>query len=402
MEIITSYEAKLTKQLNTTPIPEGVFRVSPQIKKSRIIEFFGDLYTYPPRFNIKWDSIDELHNDLFMSYNYRALEHSLPFMDILTSLSQDEKNVENGTYSTNAYIEGYMNKIVSTRFYRKQTKKIQESLQTIPIYVILNGQGNIVLANSTDQLETSPNNFNSLLYNFCGNFDHLAEKNSQLGLFFVSRDDAEQYLQEIAKSDTEGTKMFGLSIHCFGLDFAYRVMRDHHPEIDFRIIPELTEVQKLLTKETSNSNFIFENDQQQLRSRLRPIASIPILNKSEIINSIKKKINEIGFEKAAKQVSISSSAIDGGIIGLVNSTVLTKNISENLKNLKIGDISKPIINPNSILFLKIIDKKNNKAAIANKEEYKKELINTKKNQLLNLYSSSYLSKLKNNSSIEFR
>ena len=119
------------------------------------------------------------------------------------------------------------------------------------------------------------------------------------------------------------------------------------------------------------------------------------LNKSEIINSIKKKINEIGFEKAAKQVSISSSAIDGGIIGWVNSTVLTKNISENLKNLKIGDISKPIINPNSILFLKIIDKKNNKAAIANKEEYKKELINTKKNQLLNLYSSSYLSKLKN-------
>ena len=135
------------------------------------------------------------------------------------------------------------------------------------------------MANSTDQLETSPNNFNSLLYNFCGNFDHLAEKNSQLGLFFVSRDDAEQYLQEIAKSDPEGTKMFGLSIHCFGLDFAYRVMRDHHPEIDFRIIPELTEVQKLLTKETSNSNFIFENDQQQLRSRLRPIASIPILNK---------------------------------------------------------------------------------------------------------------------------
>ena len=126
------------------------------------------------------------------------------------------------------------------------------------------------------------------------------------------------------------------------------------------------------------------------------------LNKSEIINSIKKKINEIGFEKADKQVSISSSAIDGGIIGWVNSTVLTKNISENLKNLKIGDISKPIINPNSILFLKIIDKKNNKAAIANKEEYKKELINTKKNQLLNLYSSSYLSKLKNNSSIEFR
>jgi hypothetical protein len=278
MEIVTGYGAKLTKNISIENSPEGIFRVSPQTKKSKVIEFFYDIYTYPPRFNVKWDSIDELHNDLFMSYNYRTLEHSLPFMDLLTDFSQ-KNQIEENNHSTKAYLEGYVNKIVSTKFYGKQTKQLQESLRTVPIYVILNGQGNIVLANSTDQLTTNTKDIKGLLYNFCGNFDTLSEKNSQLGLFFLSKSDAELYLQEIAQSDVEGTKMFGLSIHCFGLDFAYRVMRDYHPEIDFRIIPELTEVQKLLTQEISNPGLIFEDDQQQLRSRLRPINLIPALGK---------------------------------------------------------------------------------------------------------------------------
>jgi hypothetical protein len=278
MEIVTSYGAKLTKNIIIENSPEGIFRVSPQTKKSKVIEFFDDIYTYPPRFNVKWDSIDELHNDLFMSYNYRTLEHSLPFMDLLTTFSQ-KNEIEGSNHSTNAYIEGYVNKIVSTKFYGKQTKQLQESLRAVPIYVILNGQGNIVLANSTDQLATNTKDLKSLLYNFCGNFDTLSEKNSQLGLFFLSKDDAELYLQEIAQSDIEGTKMFGLSIHCFGLDFAYRVMRDYHPEIDFRIIPELAEVQKLLTKGTGKSDVMFEDGQQQLRSRLRPVNLVPILGK---------------------------------------------------------------------------------------------------------------------------
>ena len=77
-------------------------------------------------------------------------------------------------------IESYVTKIVSTKFYVKKTKQLQESLRAVPIYVILNGQGNIVLANSTDQLATNTKDLKSLLYNFCGNFDTLSEKNSQL------------------------------------------------------------------------------------------------------------------------------------------------------------------------------------------------------------------------------
>ena len=109
-----------------------------------------------------------------------------------------------------------------------------------------------------DQLNVNTTNIKSNLYNFCGSFDPLAEKSSQLGLFFMSKEDAELYLNEIARFDPEGTKMLGLSIHCFGLDFAYRVMRDYHPKIDFRFVPDLNEIKKLLT--SNNSNIICGSD----------------------------------------------------------------------------------------------------------------------------------------------
>ena len=277
MEIITEYGANSIKNIGFEATHKSIFRIASPATKSKVIEFFDDIYTYPPKFNVKWDSIDELHTDLFMSYNYRTLEHSLPFMDILADFfkHEQESKISDPKYSSNSYIEGYVNKIVSTKFYSKQTKQIQNCLRTIPTYVILNGQGNIVLANSTDQLNVNTTNIKSNLYNFCGSFDPLAEKSSQLGLFFMSKEDAELYLNEIARFDPEGTKMLGLSIHCFGLDFAYRVMRDYHPKIDFRFVPDLNEIKKLLTN--NNSNIIFEDDQQQLRLRQRSINPLPIV-----------------------------------------------------------------------------------------------------------------------------
>ena len=39
--------------------------------------------------------------------------------------------------------------------------------------------------------------------------------------------------------------------NCFGLDFAYRLTREHHPDVDFRFIPNLEEIQTLLTPQTT-------------------------------------------------------------------------------------------------------------------------------------------------------
>ena len=268
-----------TESINYTTIPSGSFRISSSSSKtSKTIDFFEDLYSCPPKFRVKWNSIDELHEDVFMSYNYRLLTDSLPFLDVVKNffLNEEVGTVKRVQYSLASHVEGYRNKVGVTRFYTKHLKKLEETLKTVPVYVILNGQGEIVLANSTDSHNLDSPSFKESLYTFCGSFDPLADSTKQLGLFFMSRKDAEMYLTEIAKIDTEGTKMLGLSIHCFGLDFAYRVSSEYHPTIDFRFVPDLSEVQSLLTsKQIGGSNLIFENNQQQIRVRKNLFSMLP-------------------------------------------------------------------------------------------------------------------------------
>ena len=70
--------------------------------------------------------------------------------------------------------------------------------------------------------------------------------------------------------------------------------------------------------------------------------------------------------------------------------------------MKLGEVSKPIIQQNSIIFLKLNDKRSAKLKELDKMKLRKDLIVQKKNELFNLYSRSHLSKLKNTSLIEYR
>ena len=125
-------------------------------------------------------------------------------------------------------------------------------------------------------------------------------------------------------------------------------------------------------------------------------------NYQDEINFIFKEISENGFEKTAQKYSISSTSKNFGNIGWINSESLNSKVSKVLKNLKKGEVSKPIKIMNSLIFFKLIDKRVSKINEINTEEFKKRLINQKKNELFNLYSRSHLSKLKNNSLIEYK
>ena len=122
----------------------------------------------------------------------------------------------------------------------------------------------------------------------------------------------------------------------------------------------------------------------------------------ENINNIKKQIIKDGFEITALNYSASSSASKKGNIGWISSKSLSKNIFEILNKMKKGEISEPIKRQNSILFLKINDIKTNSLNQENISDMKDKIINQKKNELFNLYSKSHLSKIRNNSLIEFK
>ena len=120
------------------------------------------------------------------------------------------------------------------------------------------------------------------------------------------------------------------------------------------------------------------------------------------VDLIKKEILKNGFEQTAYKLSTSASSKNFGNIGWVNSDSLAPEVSKILSNLKIGEISEPIKELNNLLFLKLTDKRVSKPNEVNVKELKKRLIDQKENELFNLYSRSHLSKLKNNSLIEYK
>ncbi len=132
---------------------------------------------------------------------------------------------------------------------------------------------------------------------------------------------------------------------------------------------------------------------------------ILILNEStfeEKIETIQKQINEIGFENTAIKFSSSATALNSGDLGWINSNSLSKKVLGEINKIKKGEVSEPIVQGNSILFLKLVDKRTNKNNVANLEEIKKKVISSKQNDILDLYSNNHLSKIRNEALIEIK
>ena len=108
---------------------------------------------------------------------------------------------------------------------------------------------------------------------------------------------------------------------------------------------------------------------------------------------ITKSINEIGFENTAAIYSISDSSKIGGEIGWINENSINTKIKKNIDTLQIGKISKPIILPNGVLILQIMNIKNSDIKIDIEVEYNK-AINFEKNRQLNQFSIIYFNKIK--------
>ena len=117
-------------------------------------------------------------------------------------------------------------------------------------------------------------------------------------------------------------------------------------------------------------------------------------------NEIKKKIMDNGFKTAANIYSISSTAKFGGRIGLMNEKQISEKILQEIKSIKVGEITNAIDVPSGFLILKLEDK-----IVENFEkDLKKELenlIRSETDRQLNQFSIIYFNKLKLNSKITY-
>ncbi len=151
------------------------------------------------------------------------------------------------------------------------------------------------------------------------------------------------------------------------------------------------------------NNFL-ESQRDLLEYKLGEI-ELPLKNSLEDKNTLTKinnEINKFGFTNAAIKYSVSSSSSNGGDIGWINSKSLSEEILSEINNMKVGDVSQPIIQTNRIIILKLLDQKKIDINEVSLSKLREQIVKSKKNQLLNLYSNNHLSKIKNNALIEIK
>ena len=162
-----------------------------------------------------------------------------------------------------------------------------------------------------------------------------------------------------------------------------------------KIIVDENEIDEELKKIIDNQKKMIEYRLSEIEVQVNDNEKI-----TDLVEEIQNQIIKDGFENTAIKYSTSSTALEGGKIGWVNSRSLSNKMLNAISNMKLKEVSKPMMHNNSILFVKLEEIKKVDALKINSIETKKKIIDQKKNELLNLFSNSHLSKIRNNASIE--
>ena len=140
---------------------------------------------------------------------------------------------------------------------------------------------------------------------------------------------------------------------------------------------------------------LFEN-QKELEEYLVSEIIIQSVQSKKIeskINEVRDRIQTEGFENAARDLSISESAIRGGDLGWLSENVISNEFKSEIINTPIGNISAPVFLPEGILFFKVRDKRKSEKTI-NQEDLKNQLINAEKTKILQMHSLSHFENIK--------
>ena len=123
------------------------------------------------------------------------------------------------------------------------------------------------------------------------------------------------------------------------------------------------------------------------------------LNKEEKVNQkfqkIANMIKKRNFAEAALNFSVSDTSGNGGELGWIKENVLNKNIKNELKIIKDGEFTNPIVIPGGFLILYKKQSREIKNSLDVNNEIKS-IINKKTNDQLNRLSNIYLKKLRKN------
>ena len=247
--------------------------------------------------------------------------------------------------------------------------------------------------------EINQKNIDDLKQNALENLIQNRLKKIELKKYNFTRNESKinQYLNSISSNNIQNIKSLfqenGIDYKSFvdniDIELKWRnlIFNNFSKKIEINLNDIDREVKKILL---NNENLISYN-----------LSEIEIKKSEEKIIQVLNELKNTNFEDSVIKLSISSTSKNRGELGWVNSNLLSKEISETLEVMKIGEVSKPINRQNTVIFLKLNDKKILENSKINIDNLKSELINQKKNELFSLYSNSLLSKLRNTKFIEY-
>ena len=253
-------------------------------EEPNVISFFEDLYTYPPKIKIQWKQLDLVEES----------DKLLP-----------NKIINHPPHKSFSGVRDYMDKVISFDVYSKKIKLLKQTLKDVPVYVIVNGRTEIVVAstrskklnlhdasvlsagpllNPEKRISDLPPNTVTRRQVYKRTLVEsvekaLSTKSKKFGFIFFDPIEAQYYLDAmVIRSEKKfhhrrdhSIDKVGLSIHCIGLDTAYSLLSRSSSNVDFRFVPSLPEVKAVLEHssqgDTNSELAVNERQLEQTLSR---------------------------------------------------------------------------------------------------------------------------------------
>tara|TARA_B100000575_G_C23129992_1_gene655341 strand:+ start:1990 stop:2916 length:927 start_codon:yes stop_codon:yes gene_type:complete len=219
----------------------------------------------------------------------------------------------------------------------------------------------------------------------------------------INKDQVNAYLNAISSNNLQKLKQafkennlnFDLFVQDIEIEFKWQkfIYSKYSNKIEVDEATIVNEINKIL----KNKLFTREVNISEIQ-----VANYNNSSEKKLIENIENEIQNNGFENTALKFSISNTSSEKGNLGWINLKTLSKEMYNILKDMRPGEISKPIKQSNGILFLKLNDSRQVSGTDLNEEKLKNNLIKKRQNEMFNLYSMSHLSIIKNKYLIEYK
>ena len=263
----------ILEQINKILFPSSAHVIVAQEKQDPVSKLLSSLYSCRGiEVNIK-SRDDVFIEDFFQGRGNKSIH---------INVNEDLKLFSMPTKAPN-----FFNNPRQAEFPTEQQKAILSKLKKVPIYTVVNGYNEIVLASPRNM---PPKNSIEWLYDkYYDSFLWKEDKGSiSLGLFFVNKEDAETYLQEICKKDPKGAEHIGLNVKTVGLDTFYELNRTSKPRMQAKLVADLEEID-LLLNEYSISKILNFHPKQKYKKQWFQGNPIYLIKINESLTKIDKK-----------------------------------------------------------------------------------------------------------------